>query len=107
MQATPTSPGQQSAPSQPAQGGGGAEQAIQMIQKGFETLSKMIESAGQQIDPDDLKLFQVAVKAADNFIQAITSPEQDEAQEQAPQKGQPSGPMPQNANAGAKPAPQY
>lgn len=107
MQATPMPQGQPSAPSQPEQQGGSAEQAIQMIQKGFESLSKMIQAAGNQVDPDDIKLFQQAVKTTDDFIQAITSPGQDEAEEQAPQKAQGSGPMPQNASANSKPAPQY
>ena len=101
--------GQQSAasPQQGGQQGGSAEQAIQMIQKGFETLSKMIEAAGEQIDPDDIKLFQTAVKSTDDFIQSITSSEADEPNEPEAEKKQASGPMPQNANAGARPAPQY
>lgn len=106
MQATPQpAQAQPQGQGQPAQGGG-AEQAIEMIQKGFEVVSKMIQSAGQQVDPEDVKLFQMAVKATDDFIQAITSPEQDESQGQD-QKPQQSGPMDPNAKAGAQPAPQY
>lgn len=79
---------------QPQQGGS-AEDAIGMIQKGFEALGKMIQGAGQQVDPQDVKLFQQAVQCTDNFIQSITGP----AQGEQAGKPTPSGPIPQNAKA--------
>jgi len=95
MQVTPPN-----APQPPSEQGGHAEQAIKMIQEGFMQLQKMMQAAQGQLDPQDIKLFQAAVQATDNFIQAITG-----GGEPAPQKS-PGGPMPANANAGAKPMPQ-
>ncbi len=59
----------------------------------------MLQQAGAQLPPEDIKLFQAAMQATDNFIQAISSPPQG-GQPQSPQ-GQASGraqPMPANAN---------
>lgn len=111
MQVTPPSQGQPPQGQAPkAPGGqpqaGGAEQAIQMVQKGFMMLGKMIQAAGSQLDPQDVKLFQVAVKATDDFFQALLSPSQ-APQQQGPAPKQAQAPMPMNANAGARPAPQY
>lgn len=84
---------------------GGAQQAIQQIQSGYGALGKMIEAAGGQLDPQDVKLFQTAVQSANDFFQALSAPAQQ--QQQAPDKAQPSQPMPDMANKGASPSPQY
>lgn len=110
MQVTPPQGAPQGAP-QAAPGGqqkqGSAEQAIQMIQMGFKQLGQMIQSAGPKVDPQDIKLFQAALQATDNFIQSIMGAPQEEQGEAPPGKPAPSQPMPANANAGARPAPQY
>lgn len=95
------------APQEPGQPGkkGSAQQAIEMITQGFDQLGQMLQAAKGQLDPQDIKLFQAAQQATNNFIQALMSPAQGQGQPQG--KQQPSQPMPANANAGAQPAPQY
>jgi len=79
------------------------EGAIKMIQTGFMELGKMIQAAGNQLDPQDIKLFQGAVQSTDNFIQAITGPAEPPQQ----QRKAPSQPLPANASVGAQPSPNY
>ncbi len=89
---------------QPQQGeeqGGNPQEAIQDIQEGFMQLGKLLQANQQSVDPQDMKLFESAVQATDAFIQSISGPAQPEAPSRAPQ----SGPMPPNANKGAKPSP--
>lgn len=106
MQVTPPSQAPKPAQGAPQVPGGqpkpgGAEQAIQMIQAGFKQLAQMIQAAQGKIDPNDVKLFQAALQATDNFIQAIMNePDQGQAE---PAKS-PGGPMPANANAQARPS---
>lgn len=85
------------------QGASPAAQAIQMIEKGYATMAQMIKAAGPQVNPEDIKLFQMALQATQAFIQGITAP----AQPQPPPgqgRPQPGGPMPMNANKNATPA---
>ncbi len=104
MQVAPK--GAPGAPPSAQQGGqdasGAAAQAIQMIQQGFQVLGKVMQSAGQNLPPEDQKLFQQAAMAADAFIQSITGPGGQDSG--PPQRQAPGGPMPANANAGAKQA---
>lgn len=109
MQVTPPNEAQQdSAPSEPGAKPqeGGAQQAIEQIQTGYKALGEMIKAAGGQLDPQDIKLFQNAVQSADDFFQAMASPAQEQQQAPAPKQA-PSQPMPDMANKGAQPAPQY
>lgn len=100
-QSAPPSP-QGPAPQQaqggaPGQGQSPAIQAIQMIMQGYKVLGQMIQQAGQGLPPQDVKLFQTALQSTEAFIQALTSPAQQQ-QQQPPQR--PSGPMPMNAGPG-------
>src|SRR5476651_2374883 len=102
----PSGAGPQGAPGGPQQGqpAGGAEQAVHMIQQGFQVLGKMIQAQGQSLPPEDVKLFQGAVQATDAFIQAMSGPQQGQ-QPQAPSRPQQSGPMAPNAAAGSAQSP--
>jgi hypothetical protein len=80
-------------------GGGPAVAAIKEIQAGFQALGQLLQQSQGQVDPQDMKLFQAAVQATDNFIQSLSGP----AQPSQP-KPQQSGPQDANANQGAQPA---
>lgn len=104
-QAAPQSGPPPGAPPQGGQQGPSPEQAIQMIQLGFQSLAKMIQAAGQNLPPDDIKLFQAAAQATDALIQSLTGPAQgQEGPQQPPGRPAPSEPMAANANAGSRPA---
>lgn len=108
-------PGAQAAPQQgqapqpspqggaPSGGAGSspAEQAIQMIQQGYTILGKLMQSAGQNLPPDDMKLFQAAAQATDALLQSLTGPAQGQG---GPQQPQQSGPMAANDNGRSQPA---
>jgi hypothetical protein len=77
----------------------GPEQAVQMIQDGFNMLGQMLQQAGQSLPPEDVQLFQAAQQATDTFIQSLSGPANS-----APQgKPQPSGPMAENQSAKSQP----
>ena len=89
-------------PQQQQQGPANPEAAIQQIQQGFMSLGKLIQANANQLDPQDIKLFQGAVQAADNLFQALSGPA-DGAQGKAPAPRSSGGPMPMEANAQARP----
>ena len=79
-----------------------AQKAVGMIQQGFQVLGKLMQAAGPQLDPQDLKLYHSALQATDLLLQSLTSP----VDEAPAAKPQPGGPMPAMANAQARPMPQ-
>lgn len=92
---------------QPQQQGPDPQQIIQMIQKGFEELGKLLQSAGPNLPPEDMQLFEAAAQATDALIQSLMGPAQGSEGQGGPQQKAPSGPggpMPSNANAGAQQA---
>jgi hypothetical protein len=102
----PANAGERPAAPAPSGQAGPAEQAIKMIQTGFQQMAKMLQAAGDKLDPQDIELFQAAVKATDDFLQALMGDLQQQGPA-APQRPAPGGPMPANANAKAAPSPQY
>lgn len=117
MRVAPPSPdaqaddqGQNQGQDQP-QGDGPAVQSVKMIQQGFKQLGDIIQKSAGSLPPEDMKLFQSAVQATDALIQSLSGPAGQQGQN-PPAKApggppQSNSPMPMNANAGAKPAPQY
>lgn len=89
---------------QPPQGQNQAMQFIQMIQKGYQGLGQMIQAAGQNLPPEDIQMFQSAVKAADDLIQSLTG----SGGQEKTTSPKPGGPMSANQSRGSRPSgPQY
>lgn len=97
----PMAPGapQQAAPQpgaqdpQAGQQGGGAAEAVSMVNTGLMQLKKIIESSGDALGPQEKQEFMGLMNGWQAFVDELSNP----AGQEKPQAPGPQGPMPENA----------